>query len=210
MDEKTAELRDLFVDATGSETVTERQAESPGSLVDRDEDAVAERVSELVATMRDRYAFDGRLTEAAAVDPDDPTAAHERVVRGFFADEDDATIAADLGVDAETVRDARFDLHLVAEADRETPFEYAALKRLLAADRSVAACATALDADVDAVRAAVPVARADLASTRANDRFRDGFRDLLTDADIEDDHATTARDDGLREATEDIETDVSL
>lgn len=208
MDEKTAELRDLFVDATGSETVTERQAESPGSLVDRDEDAVAERVGELVATMRDRYAFDA-LAEVA-VDPDDPTAAYERVARGFFADEDDATIAADLGVDAETVRDARLDLHLVADTDRETPFEYAALKRLLAADRSVAACATALDADVDAVRAAVPVARADLASTRANDRFRDGFRDLLTDADIEGDHAATARDDGLREATEDIETDVSL
>lgn len=208
MDEKTAELRDLFVDATGSETVTERQAESPGSLVDRDEDAVAERVGELVATMRDRYAFDA-LAEVAA-DPDDPTAAYERVARGFFADEDDATIAADLGVDAETVRDARLDLHLVADTDRETPFEYAALKRLLAADRSVAACATALDADVDAVRAAVPIARADLASTRANDRFRDGFRDLLTDADIEGDHAATARDDGLREATEDIETDVSL
>jgi hypothetical protein len=43
-----------------------------------------------------------------------------------------------------------------------------------------------------------------------NDRFRDEFRTLLTDADIEDAHAATARDDGLREATEDIETDVSL
>ena len=30
MDEKTAELRDLFVDATGSETVTERQEAARG------------------------------------------------------------------------------------------------------------------------------------------------------------------------------------
>ena len=205
MDEKTEELRDLFVDATGSETVTERQAESPGSLVDRDDDAVADRVAALVAAIRERYGFDSDLDDAD----------YERVAVGFFDGEDDAAIADTLGgsgsaVDARTVRDARFDLHLVADADRDAPFEYAALKRLLAADRSVEAAAAELDADAETVREFVPVARADLASTRVNDRFRDEFRTLLTDADIEDAHAATARDDGLREATEDIETDVSL
>ncbi|SMO56717.1 hypothetical protein [Halorubrum cibi] len=209
MDEKTEELRDLFVDATGSETVTERQAESPGSLVDRDDDAVADRVAALVATMRERYGFDSDLGDAG----------YERVVVGFFDGEDDAAIAdalggsgsaVDSGIDARAVRDARLDLHLVADADRDAPFEYAALKRLLAADRSVEAAAAELDADAETVREFVPVARADLASTRVNDRFRDEFRALLTDADIEDAHAATAREDGLREATEDIETDVSL
>ena len=39
---------------------------------------------------------------------------------------------------------------------------------------------------------------------------RDAFRDLLTDADIEGSLASDAREDGLRDATEDIETDVSL
>jgi len=29
MNEKTAELRDIFVETTGADTVTERQAESP-------------------------------------------------------------------------------------------------------------------------------------------------------------------------------------
>ena len=207
MDEKTENLRDLFVDATGSETVTEHQAESPGSLTDRDDDAVAARVAELVSAMRDRYGFDAGLDDAG----------YCRVVRGFFGDEDDAAIAADLAdgtgsIDPGTVRDARLDLHLVDDDDRDSPFEYAALKRVVAADRDRDRdeMASEFDVDPDTVEEYAAVARADLASTRANDRFRDEFRDLLTDAEIEGSHASDAREDGLREATEDIETDVSL
>ena len=223
MDEKTAELRDIFVETTGSDTVTERQAESPGSLTDRDEAAVEERVRELVAAMRERGDF--------STDLDDPT--YARIARGRFELDDDAAIAAALAegddavhvddgnegeseavdVDPATVRDARFDLHLVREADREVddaPFDYADLKSLTAEGRSIVDCAAELDAEPDAVAEYARVARVDLTSTRANDRFRDEFRELLTDADIEGNHAETAREDGLEEATEDIETDVSL
>jgi len=224
MDEKTAELRDIFVEATGSDTVTERQAESPGSLTDRDEAAVAERVRELVAAMRERYDFSTALDDAT----------YARIARGRFELDDDAAIAAALAagddavrapdedgddapepidVDPEAVRDARFDLHLVRDADRavdDAEFDYADLKSLTAEGRSIADCAEALGADPDAVAKYARVARVDLTSTRANDRFRDEFRDLLTDAEIEGNHAESAREDGLKEATEDIETDVSL
>jgi len=235
MDEKTSELRDLFVETTGSETVTERQAESRGTLTDRDEAAVDERVRELVGAMRDRYDF--------STDLDDAT--YARIARGRFEEDDDEAIAAALaaepvagdgddakrdgdgGGDGEstdgegtaaapdpgTVRDARFDLHLVRETDREVDddaFGYADLKQLTAEGRSIVECAEALDADPDAVAKYARVARVDLTSTRANDRFRDEFRDLLTDAEIEGSHAETARDDGLEAATEDMETDVSL
>ena len=227
MDEKTAELRDIFVETTGSDTVTERQAESPGTLTDRDEAAVDERVRELVAAMRERYDF--------STDLDDAT--YARIARGHFELGDDAAIAAALAerddaglgddagdedsgdapepvdVDPDTVRDARFDLHLVRDADREVddaPFDYADLKSLTAEGRSIVDCAEALGADPDAVAKYARVARVDLTSTRANDRFRDELRDLLTDAGIEGNHAETAREDGLKEATEDIETDVSL
>ncbi|OYR42452.1 hypothetical protein [Halorubrum sp. Eb13] len=220
MDEKTAELRDIFVETTGSDTVTERQAESPGTLTDRDEAAVAERVRELVAAMRERYDF--------STDLDDAT--YARIARGHFELDDDAAIAAALAegdaaesdavdasepvdVDPETVRDARFDLHLVRDADREVDdasFDYADLKSLTAEGRSIVDCAAALGADPDHVAKYARVARVDLTSTRANDRFRDELRDLLTDAEIEGNHAETAREDGLKEATEDIETDVSL
>ena len=224
MDEKTAELRDLFVDATGSETVTERQEAERGTLVNRDD--ASEGVRDLVAAMRERYGFSTPLGDAA----------YALVARGRFADESDAAVAAairdELGdredgdaevdpddIDAETVRKARLDLHLVRESDREVsasdgdsdpPFAYADLKRLTAAGNSIVECAEELDAAPDTVARYAAVARTDIASTRANDRFRDAFRDLLTDADIEGSLASDAREDGLREATEDIETDVSL
>ncbi len=229
MDEKTAELRDLFVETTGAETVTDGQEESPGSLTGRDESAVEARLAELIAMMRDRYDF--------ATDLDDGAYVH--VVRGHLAgDDSDDAIATELGIDAGTVRTARLDLHLVSDADREAPFELDRLKRILtervgheggmenaesdgpaeiaeavdggtAADRAVA-LAAALGVDSETVRRYLPVAHADLASMRANHRFRDEFRDLLTDAEIEGAYARDAREDGLRDATEDLETDVSL
>ena len=238
MDEKTADLRDIFVETTGSDTVTERQGESRGTLTDRDAAAADERVRELVATMRDRYGF--------STDLDDAT--YARIARASFEESDDEAIADRLGgdetrdaeetgdadteetrdadteetgdaddgdgrVDPETVRDARLDLHLVRERDREVDadaFAYEDVKRLTAAGRSIVECADALDADPDAVARYARVARVDVTSTRANDRFRDELRDLLTDAEIEGSHAADAREDGLEEATEDIETDVSL
>ena len=224
MDEKTAELRDLFVDATGSETVTERQDADRGTLVDRDDEAADEEVRDLVAAMRERYGFSTPLGDDA----------YALVARGRFEESDEAIAAAlrdglegggdEFGpddIDAATVRKARLDLHLVRESDREVhtseetgaagpPFAYADLKRLTAAGNSIVECAEELDAPPDVIARYAAVARTDIASTRTNDRFRDAFRDLLTDADIEGSLASDAREDGLREATEDIETDVSL
>ncbi|MWV65220.1 hypothetical protein GRS48_10365 [Halorubrum sp. JWXQ-INN 858] len=200
MDEKTEELRDLFIDATGADTVTESQSESPGSLTGRDEAAVDERVRELIATMRDRYGFETALDDAG----------YERVVRGYFEGDDDAGIATALDVDAATVRRARLDLHLVADADRDAPFDYGRLKRLVAEERPVEECATVLDVDAATIAEYAAVARTELTAARANGRFHDEFRELLTDAAIEGSYAADAREDGLRDATEDLETDVSL
>ncbi|WP_280537445.1 hypothetical protein [Halopenitus sp. POP-27] len=214
MDEKTAELRDLFVDTTGSETVTEGQAADRGSLLDRDDATVGERLAELIATMRDRYGFSTPL----------PDAAYARVVRGYFDDESDAAIAAAIGddesieigenatvdADATDVFRARTDLHLVTDADREAPVAYDEVRRLVLTDATDEELAAELSSDPETARRYRRVAEADIVSMRANHRFRDEFRDLLTDADIEGSLAADAREDGLREAAEDIETDVSF
>lgn len=249
MDERTERLRDIFVDATGSETVTESQSESPGSLINRDETAVTAEFGASLEAMRERYSFETDLS----------TAAYARIARGFFADESDDEIAealraaaegadddgadgadgaddadddgadgADANIDddadddtnanadtsaninAATVSQARFDLHLVGAADRAVPVSYEALLERVAAGDDAAACAAALAVDVAAIEAALPAARADVASARVNDRFRDEFRALFTDADLSESHAKTAREDGLAEATADLETDVSL
>ena len=200
MDEKTEELREIFIDATGSESVTETQMESPGSLTDGDEGAVLERVSELVETMRERYEFDSTLSDAELVD----------VVRCHFDGADDEAIADHLGTETRDVFRARMDLHLVTDGDRDAPFELETLKRLHADDATMAERIEALDADENTVRRYTAVVDADMESTRANDRFRDEFRELLTDADLEGPLAQDAHEDGLKEATEDIETDVSF
>jgi hypothetical protein len=210
MDDKTAELRDIFVEATGSDTVTERQAEERGSLADAGDDV--ERVRELIERMRERYEFETDLDDDALV----------RLVREFHADgsgtdadadgagDDDEALAAALDLDAGTVFAARMDLHLVRPADRDPPVEYGALRRRVVDGESDAAIASALGTDAAVVAHHRRVVEADLESTRANDRFRDGFEELLTDSALAASHARDAREDGLREATEDIETDVSL
>ena len=82
MDEKTQELRDIFIDATGSDTVTERQEEGPGSLADEPSGDPA-RIRALVEQMRDRYEFGSGLSDETLV----------TVVRAFFDDADDAARA---------------------------------------------------------------------------------------------------------------------
>ncbi len=199
MDEKTAELRDLFINTTGSETVTENQEETPGSLTD-ERKAASERVPALISMMRDRYTFESTLSD------DDI----EAVVRGYYDEQTDTEIADAISAERAEVFTARMDLHLVRDSDRDAPFKLATLRRLLVEDRTIEECAAELERDIETVTHYVAVATADIESTRANDRFRDEFRELLTDSDLEQSHARTAREDGLRDATEDLETDVSF
>lgn len=199
MDEKTEELRDLFVDATGSDTVTENQEETPGSLTDEEPD-VGDRITDIIERMRERYDF---RTDQSIGDL-------RRIVEGYYDDETDAEIAAALGIDEEQVFDARMDLHLVRDRDRDAPFDTAELRSMLVEDAAVADAAEALDADEDVVAHYRDVIETDLEATRANSRFRDEFTELLTDAELSSTHAKDAREDGLQEATEDIETNVSF
>jgi len=199
MDDKTAELRDIFIEATGSETVTESQSESPGSLTDSAQD-VDERLEELIERMRNRYSFETELDDETLV----------RIVQGFYTDRSDREIAAELGVDAETVLKARLDLHLVSEADRNAEFELDELRRLVVEDVPLTERANKLDITEETAKHYSEIVKADIRSTRANDRFRDEFAELLTDSDLTGQLARDARKDGLKDATEDIETDVSF
>ncbi len=199
MDEKTAALRDIFIDTTGSETVTERQAESPGSLTE-ERTGVDERLETLIVRMRERYEFKSDLDDSALA----------AVIRGYYEELDDREIATHLECTPETVRTARLDLHLVRENDRDAPFDLDQLRGLLVEETPLDACAAELETPVETVARYRDVIAADRRSTRANTRFRDEFAELLTDSDLTGQLATNAREDGLREATEDLETDVSF
>jgi hypothetical protein len=200
MDDKTAELRDVFLDTTGTETVTERQSEPRGSLVDTvDPERVTARLRDQLDAMRRRYDFRTDLG----------TAAYLGLVDGFHEGATDAELAERLGVERAAVVRARLDCHLVRESDRAHP-DFAAIRDRIVDGADDATVAAALDCDPEAVTHVRRVVTADREATRANERFRGAFADLLTDADLSGRLVGDSREDGLREATEDIETDVSL
>ena len=223
MDEKTEELRDIFVDVTDESTVTEHQEDTPGSLTS--DESATERVEAVVASMGERYDFDTDLPDAALAD----------LVEGFYDGASDAALAeraadvveeadADEGTgsdasEAETTETpdlsrhdvfrARMDLHLVREADTDAPFALGDLRDRLADDESIGEIAAALDATESTVRRSRRVLETQAERRRVGDRFREQFDEILDDADL----ASLTEDvtrDGLDDATDGMENDLSF
>ncbi|MFC7018318.1 MULTISPECIES: conditioned medium-induced protein 4 [Haloarcula] len=196
MDEKTESLRDLFIDVAGEDSVTESQDAGRGSLTDVDEATVDERLGDVVARMRDRYEFHTDLDDESLV----------ALVRAVYEGRADAAIAADLGVSAAAVREARLDLHLVRETDDDAPFDVAQFRRRVGEGADDADLADAFDADEATVARYRRVVEAQTAARRVSHRFQSEFEDVLTDAGLATQHTAAVRDDGLEEATEDIDS----
>ncbi|MFB6106032.1 MAG: conditioned medium-induced protein 4 [Halobacteriaceae archaeon] len=199
MDEKTAELRDLFVSVTDAEEVTERQEESPGSLAS--ETDVEERLATTVATMRDRLEFATTLSDAALV----------TVVRRFYAGDTDAEIARALGDAAsKTVARARLDLHLIRDTDRDAPFDMDAFRSTLDDAPTNAALADTFDVSESTIRWYRRVVSTERERRRVNDRFRDEFEDALGDRELAERLTSDVQEDGLEGATEGQETNLNF
>lgn len=199
MDEKTEELRDLFMDVTDADTVTESQEESRGSLTD--DVPSRDRVTELIDEMRERYEFDAELSDDQLC----------RLVCSFFEGATDTEIASELDVDRRTVFRGRLDLHLLRERDTEAPFDFDAFRRRVVADEvSTADLADEFDVSESTIRRYRRIVEARDESRRANDRYRDEFAELLGDAALSGSLTRDAREDGLDDATEGMETDVSF
>lgn len=194
MDEKTVELRDIFVNVTESETVTERQEEARGSLAGDAPADREERVRETIAEMRELTAFDTDLDDDALV----------AVVFGFFEDRSDTDIAEAVGADRRTIVRARLALHLLRDRDTDAPFDLAELRSLLT-DGSVADAAAELDVSESTVRRYRRVLDAQAEERRVSGRFRAEFEDLFTDAAAEQ-LTAGVKQSGLEDATEDAES----
>ena len=194
MNEKTEELRDIFTSVTDEETVTESQEDTRGSL-EKDEQTVEERLEGVIEQMRERYGFETPLSTAELI----------RVAKGFYDDDSDEAIADELDVDEETVFDARLSLHLIAVDDADG----VDLVTVREGDDD-AALAETFDVPVERIDRYRQVAAARDESRAANDRYRDEFDSVLADADLAERMATDVREDGLEDATEGMETDVSF
>jgi len=199
MDEKTEELRDIFIDVADGDTVTERQEKARGSLT-ADESAVEEKLADAIGRMREEFEFETDLDGDAL----------RAVVRRFYDGDDDTAIAGELGVERAAVVEARHDLHLLRERELQPPFELSALRRLLEERDTVASVAEALEVSPSTVRKYREVLAVRDAVRRVNGRFTDEFAELLTDADLEEGLTDDVKQDGLDEATEGMETNVSF
>lgn len=198
MDEKTAELRDIFMDVAEDETVTESQTEQRGTLAD-DGPPVDQRLADVIVRMRERFDFETDLSTATYAD----------VVCRFYDGKADEQIAVDLECSRGTVFHARADLHLLREDDAADADLGAIRERVTAGEDPQTAAERAGYEGGTAERAAA-VVRANNASRRVSHRYRSEFEEILTDADMAVRLTASAHEDGLDEATEDTETDVQF
>ncbi|MDR5656087.1 conditioned medium-induced protein 4 [Halodesulfurarchaeum sp. HSR-GB] len=124
MGDRTSELRDLFESVTGTETVTERQQDTRGTL--GSEQDVRAALIEAIEDMREALEFE---TGCA-------TAQLATIVEGYYAGRSDAEIAAeheDLSEAAVTT--ARYDLHLQRSTDPDERSQAVRAERRRVADR---------------------------------------------------------------------------
>lgn len=197
MDEKTEELRDIFMDVAGEETVTESQTEQRGSLLR--EGAIDERLADVVQRMRERFDFETTLSDEQLC----------TVIKSFYDGQSDDAIATTLDVATADVVTARMDLHLVRDADT-AGVDASALRARLETDEALGAIAADIDADPETVERAVRAVRAENRSRLVSQRFRTEFEEILTDADIAVRLTADVQDDGLDGATEGLEVDVDF
>jgi len=198
MDEKTEELRDIFIDVTDEDTVTESQEETHGTLASNTE--IEDRLRDTIEHMRDSLDFSTNLS----------TDDYIHIVRGFYADDTDADIARDLDTNPKKIARARTDLHLLRDADLDAPFDLDDLKNRLDAGETTTDIADDLDVSPSTIRRYHRIVDAQRDIRRVNDRYRDEFDSILTDREIAEPLTQTVKEDGLDEATEGQETNLSF
>ncbi|MFB6198320.1 MAG: conditioned medium-induced protein 4 [Halobacteriaceae archaeon] len=200
MNEKTEELRDIFMEVADDETVTERQQETHGSLAS--EEAVEERLGEVINQMRQDLDFGTTLSDDDLV----------TVVRRFYAGDSDTEIARNIGDPSlsKSVARARTELHLLRESDTDAPFDFEEFEDELQSEASTAELADEFNVSESTVRRYRRVAEARNEIRIVNDRYRDEFENILQDRELTDRMTEQVQEDGLAEATEGQETDVSL
>jgi hypothetical protein len=207
MDEKTEELREVFLDVAGEETVTESQEESRGSIAVDDEE-IEDRLRSTIDSMADRYDLAEGFEKADLVE----------IVRLFYAGEDDDAIARELAdvdeglddVDARDVGRARVDLHLVTEADRDGPVGLEELRDRLDSGGSIDEVAAEHGVSESVLERQRRVAEVEAERRLIGDRFRREFEHVLGDRALSDRLTEGITEDGLDDATEGIETNVSF
>ena len=194
MDEKTEELRDIFLSVSDEESVTESQSEDRGSLLTEQRGDLGVVIEQL----REKFGFEVSLSDET----------RERLVENFYDGADDEELAATLDLDTETVFRARMDLHLLRED--EPALDDETVDQIRASDDDADDLAAELGLSADDVGRCRAVLDARERSRRVSQRFRTAYEERLTDTELTDHLAADATEDGLDGATEGAETEVDF
>lgn len=180
--ERTARLREIFLDVSDDETVTEHQQDTHSTL---NSHAADERLGAIVREMCDKYDIRTSFEEDELVE----------LVRLFHEGHSDTAIARTLGNENRdrTVARARINLHLFRESDLEAPFDMERHQELVEEQASTAAMATALDVSKSTVRAYRRTLDTKRAAAAVNHTYRTRFQEALADSEM-------ARPESVRDA----------
>lgn len=194
MDEKTEELRDIFLSVSDEDAVTESQTDDRGSLLaDADGDLAG-----VVEQLREKFGFECSLSDEQRC----------KLIEAFYDGDSDAELAARLDLEANTVFEARMELHLLREAEPE--LDESTVEILRESERPVDELAAEVAATADQLRRGRAVLDAQARSRRVSQRFRTAYEEQLTDAELTDHLAADTQKDGLEGATEGAETGVDF
>jgi len=194
MDDKTEELRDIFLAVSEEESVTESQSEDRGSLLEQS----GGDLDEVIEQLREKFGFESSLS-----DPE-----RRQLIEEFYDGAEDSELAATLGVDTETVFEARMELHLLRET--EPTIDDDSLELISESGRSAEELAPELGVEAEQIRRSRAVLETETRSRRVSQRFRIAYEERLTDTNLTDHLAADAHEDGLDGATEDAETNVDF
>jgi uncharacterized protein with von Willebrand factor type A (vWA) domain len=179
--EKTARLREIFLDVADDDTVTEHQQDSHGTLSPQTAD---ETIVAIVREMCDEYEIRTSLEEDELTE----------LVRLFHERHSDTAIARALGDENRdrTVARARINLHLFRESDFDAPFDIERLQELVDEGTSTAAIATALDVSKSTVRSYSRVLETKHEAAAVEHTYQARFQEALADSG-------TARPESVRD-----------
>jgi hypothetical protein len=194
MDEKTEELRDIFLSVSEEESVTESQTEGRGSLLDES----GGDLDDVIEQLREKFGFESALSDRE----------RSQLVREFYDGADDDELASELGVDTDTVFEARMELHLLRE--EQPQLDDAVMELIRDSDRSAEELATEAGVEAEQIRRGRAVLDTQSRSRRVSQRFRIAYEERLTDTELSDHLAADAQEDGLDGATEGAETGVDF
>lgn len=201
MDEKTEDLRDIFLDVADDETVTESQEETRGTLA-TDGESVDERLVSVIDQLREKFGVQTDLSDEELC----------TLVRDFYAGESDEEIATELGKSETAIFEARMAIHLLRDAEIESDLDrkLREMDHDVIENQSIDELAGELNEEVHTVERAVAYWRARDRSRRGSYRFRTAFEEVLTDADLTVQFTAGTLEDGLEDATEGAETNVGF